>query len=459
MRRREAQVPRLAIGLAMVVAMASGARAQAPPSAGPAAGPAEGARPAQTQADDYTSYELLDPERQQFRILYDVTATTAGATHFFNPIRPGSVATDERVTDLATGAPLAFDVVAGRVARAGGVASARDDGEYIRVALASPVPANGERRIRIDKTYRDPASYTREGTTIRFRRLLGIRRNKIVLPAGYELEACNVPSQVFLEADGRVALSFVNSFPGPADLAIEARPFRAGAQPATAGAAPGGAASTPGLAAPTPGGSATEPTLAASATQLVAERAFQDREIVYFLQQPDTHAFDLFHDYTETRPGTATYVNVVRAGSRVSNPSAIDLDTGQPLVVDTLKGEAISRAKIDIGEPATAQAEAVVVRFAAVKAGTSTRLRITETYTDPARYGLVNGGLVWRRTFGRPRNAIVLPAGWSLAASSMPATVSRAPDGRIRLDFVNGRPDALDVLIRARRAATEPAAR
>ena len=28
----------------------------------------------------------------------------------------------------------------------------------------------------------------------------------------------------------------------------------------------------------------------------LSERAHQDREIVYFLQPPETHAFDLYHD-------------------------------------------------------------------------------------------------------------------------------------------------------------------
>src|SRR6185436_13823190 len=65
----------------------------------------------QTQSDDYTRYELLAPGSGKFRILYEVTATTPGATQFFNPIRKGSVASDERVVDAMTGAPLAFDVV------------------------------------------------------------------------------------------------------------------------------------------------------------------------------------------------------------------------------------------------------------------------------------------------------------------------------------------------------------
>ncbi|HWW92694.1 MAG TPA: hypothetical protein VN375_04955, partial [Vicinamibacteria bacterium] len=57
------------------------------------------------------------------------------------------------------------------------------------------------------------------------------------------------------------------------------------------------------------------------------ERAHQDRDIVYFLRDPESHAFDLYHDYTEAREGTDRYVNVVRKGSTVSNPAARILDT------------------------------------------------------------------------------------------------------------------------------------
>src|SRR5438105_8887890 len=50
----------------------------------------------QTEADEYTRYELLAPETASFRIYYEVTATTAGAKFFYNPIRKGSSASDER---------------------------------------------------------------------------------------------------------------------------------------------------------------------------------------------------------------------------------------------------------------------------------------------------------------------------------------------------------------------------
>jgi hypothetical protein len=185
----------------------------------------------------------------------------------------------------------------------------------------------------------------------------------------------------------------------------------------------------------------------------LVERARQDREIVYLLREPETHAFDLFHDFTETREGTDKYLNVVRPGSTVSNPSARILDTGETLKPEVLKGTAITAAGLDIGEgePVRPESEVVVIRFPALPLGGSLRLRISETYTDSARYRLEGDELVWDRSFGRPRNAVVLPAGWMVTASSIPATISETDDGRIRLDFVNPRPDEIAVLIKARR--------
>jgi hypothetical protein len=377
----------------------------------------------QREEDDYTRYELLAPETQQFAIVYDVTATTAGARYYFNPIRKGSEATDERVVDLMTGETLKFDVVSGGDARAGGHPAADLDTSYIRIHLPRPVPNEGEVRLRIWKTYKDPKTYYRDGDAIVFDRSLGIRRNAVVLPAGYALVACNVPSQVITEQDGRIKISFMNTGAAAAPLMIRARRG---------------------------GGSEDAPRRQPSNPRL-NERAFQDREIVYFLQQPSTHSFSLYHDYTESREGIDKYVNVVRAGSTVSNPSARILDTDEVLKVETLKGAAITAAKIDIGEAVTPQSEAVVIHFPPVKKGTSVRLRISETYTDPARYKMEGDLLVWDRALGRPRNTVILPEGWALVDSSIPAVVSQTDDGRVRLYFENNRPDEIATLVRARR--------
>jgi len=377
--------------------------------------------PPQTESDAYTRYELLAPGSAKFRIIYEVTATTPGASYYFNPIRKGSTASDEAVTDRATGKPLRFDVVGSDDARAGGVRSRDTSQTYIRVALSHPVPSDGgEARLLIEKTYEDATSYFLRGDTVVFTRPLGIKRNAVVLPTGYRLVSCNFPSQVLQEADGRVGISFWNASPAEAPLTLRAVP--------TAGLGPG----------------------RSSVASRLDERAHQNRKIVYFLQQPDTHAFDLYHDYTESRPGVSTYVNEVRAGSTVSKPSARNLDTGEDLHYEILKGDQISRAGLHVAN-ATAQSEAVVFHFPAVKPGESIRLRMFETYADTARYKIVGDELVWDRSFGRPANAVVLPAGWVLTNSSIPATVSATSDGRTRLDFINPRPDEIAVLITARR--------
>lgn len=377
----------------------------------------------QTDEDDYTRYELLAPESQQFAIVYDVTATAAGARYYFNPIRRGSEATDERVIDLMTGEPLKFDIVSGAEAKRGGHAAADPETSYIRIHLPRTVPQDGEVRLRIWKTYKDPKSYYRDGDQIVFDRSLGIRRNAVVLPGGYELVGCNVPSQVLSEPDGRIKISFMNSGAAAAPLVVRARPAR----------------------------SARASALATGKDVRLNERAFQDREIVYFLQPPETHSFSLYHDYTESREGVDKYLNVVRAGSTVSNPSARLLDTGESLRTEILKGPAIAAARIDIGEPVRPDSEVVVIHFPAVKKGQSVRLRISETYTDPARYRLDGDLLVWDRAFGRPRNTVVLPAGWVLADSAIPTVVTHTDEGRVRLYFENNRPDEIATFIRARR--------
>jgi hypothetical protein len=93
----------------------------------------------------------------------------------------------------------------------------------------------------------------------------------------------------------------------------------------------------------------------------------------------------------------------------------------------------------------------VVIPFAAVKAGESLRLRISETYTAPVSYRLEGDELIFDRSLGRPRNAVVLPSGWYCTASAEPATVSQLPDGRVRLDFWDDQPEAVDVLLKGRR--------
>jgi hypothetical protein len=186
-------------------------------------------------SDTYTRYELLAPESHQFKIYYEVTETRPGAKFHFNAIREGAEASDESVIDLATGKPLKFEVVTGaQAAEASGDKSNPQaerfsaTSKYIQVTLAHPVPARGEYRLAIIKTYKDDKSYYAEGDAIVFKRPLGIPRDSVVLPAGYEIVSSSVATQVLPEKDGRLKLAFVNpGSGGQLEVTIKARPLPA----------------------------------------------------------------------------------------------------------------------------------------------------------------------------------------------------------------------------------------
>jgi hypothetical protein len=401
---------------------------------------------AQTQyvsGDTYTRYELLAPETNSFRIFYEVTETSPGARFHFNIIRPGSEASDESVYDLATGKQLKFEVVTGAQAKTDSPSSNfNPTAQYIKVHLAHPVPARGEYRLRIDKTYKDKQSYYADGDRIVFKRGLGIPRNSVVLPPGYEIVSSSVAAQVIPEPDGRLKLAFVNPGSG-GQLEVEVVARRLPSLTTKAEKKVAGNRASP---------ASGQPTRTTTGMEII-ERANQDREILYELSEPPSHAFRITHDYTEHRAGVMHYFNVVRTGSRVSDPESIDLDSGEKLKWETLTGKQIKERKLPLPDVKD-DAEVVVTYFAQpVAKGTSVRLRLKETYTDPKSCYLDGDELIWDRTFGRLRNTVVLPPGWYLAALESPATIRTLSDGRVSVYIVNPRNDDVRVYLRARRRA------
>jgi len=379
--------------------------------------------PPQTLVDEYARFDLQAPETASFNVTYEASVTTPGARTLVDAISKGTTATNVAATDLMTGAALKTAATA----------------TAITVTLARPVPDHGQGRVRVQKTLVNAKQYARDGDGFVFSWPLTIRRASVVLPPGFAVVACNVPSQVLSDERGRILISFMHQAPGDATLVVKARPV------AAVGPAAAPKPLTNARSWEPPGQGPTE-------RARLTERAYQDRDIVYFLKEPSTNAFSLYHDYTESRPGTSTYLNVVRTGSRVSNTSAYILDTGEQLKDETLRGSAITDAKIDIGQPVTPETEVVVVHFTPVPPGQSVRLRISETYTAPQSYRLDGDDLVFERSLGRARNAVVLPPGWYLTASAFPAVISESADGTVRLDFMNGHPDSTDVYLKARRS-------
>lgn len=185
--------------------------------------------------------------------------------------------------------------------------------------------------------------------------------------------------------------------------------------------------------------------------QTFTERAYQDREILYELQAPETHAFRITHDYTVRAAGEKYYFNVVRAGSHVIEPESIDLDSGENLKWETIDGKTARERKLGVGDVRDDTEIVVTYLSRPLGAGSTNRVRLKETYVDAKSLYLDGDELVWDRSFGRLRNTVVLPLGWYLTALSSPSMIQTLPDGRVSIFIVNPRNDDVRVYLRARR--------
>jgi hypothetical protein len=178
-------------------------------------------------------------------------------------------------------------------------------------------------------------------------------------------------------------------------------------------------------------------------------RAEQDREITYWLLAPETHQFRISHDFTVDRVGQTSVHSFVRRGSTVSEAKVTLLETGEPLPTHNVTGKQVN----SLGYyPEPTEDDSVVVQADLPKAlapGESVRVRVEETYTDPERYYVKDGELVWDRTLGRPFNVVTLPPGFKLASVSVPAIISMDAEGRVACRFTNPRNDELHVVLRA----------
>jgi len=394
----------------------------------------------QSQAsDEFTLYDLLAPETHQFAIRYDVAATAPGMKVFYNIIRPGSEASNEKGFDRATGKELPFVMTDAKEAKAAGQSEADvpDATPYIKVPLPRPVTANSEFRLRILKTYKDAKSYYSQADKIVFDRSLGVKRNIVLLPADYELIGSTVPVIMDIE-NGRVKISMVNDRQDELQVRITGRKLsiaRADQQ------------KTP------PPGQQTQTAQSLPPAPEHFHRAEDDREITYWLLDPETHQFRFSHDFNIDRPGQKYAHSFVRKGSKVSPETTfIDLDSGKRLKTSIVTGKEVNTLGY---YPERSDDDDVVVQGELLKpiaAGQTARIRVMETYTDPDRYYIdKNGELVWDRTFGRPRNVLTLPEGWYLTDCSTSASIALDEEGRIQLFLNNPRNDEIHVIVHAHR--------
>ncbi len=184
-------------------------------------------------------------------------------------------------------------------------------------------------------------------------------------------------------------------------------------------------------------------------------RAEQDREIRYWLLDPQTHQFRISHDFNVSRTGQKYVHSFVRKGSIVTQSQIFDLDTGEQLKTYNVTGKDVNALGY---YPNPSPDDEVVVQAElphAIAAGESVRVRVIETYTDPVGYTVKNGELVWDRTLGRPRNEVTLPEGWMLTQVNVPAIIALDSEGLINCRFNNPRNDEIHVILKARRRAAE----
>jgi hypothetical protein len=181
-----------------------------------------------------------------------------------------------------------------------------------------------------------------------------------------------------------------------------------------------------------------------------AHRAEQDREIRYWLLDPQTHQFRISHDFNVTKAGQKSVHSFVRKGSVVSESQIYDLDSGEKLKTYNVTGKSVNALGY-YENPVADDSVAVQADLPhAIGPNESVRVRVIETYTDPVGYTVNKGELVWDRTLGRPRNEVTLPAGYMLVSSNVPTIVSLDSEGRILCRYNNPRNDELHVIVKAR---------
>jgi hypothetical protein len=176
-----------------------------------------------------------------------------------------------------------------------------------------------------------------------------------------------------------------------------------------------------------------------------------DDHTEYNLLDPSSHQFHIVYYLNQRQAGATTLLNQTRSGSEGSDVSVRDPQTGQPLKFEYKTGAELAAA----GESGRlAPAEHYIRAFLPrpVPEGGEGRVRIEKTYLDEKSYYVQGEDIVFARSLGIGRNAIVLPRGYVLASSNVAGQVVALPDGRVKVAFENINTYAADVTIRGRKS-------
>lgn len=333
------------------------------------------------------------------RVVTDTIVTDEGARMLRQPLAPGSRASKVKAVDRATGKILPSRVEPGGIV----------------VDLGRALPPRAEQRVGIEEWAEPGRMASVTGDRIIFERLLTRGRAVVVLPSGFMVSTCSLPAQIATE-DGRARVGVVNANELAETIRIEAR------------------RGTP-----------------AQVQRLATSfRAEDDRSIVYWLEDPATSRIKLALELLVTRAGQSHVYSVLRKEDNITDPISLDVDRGMELKTRIVTGTEAT-AIGDSPAPFSADARVLVADLGyAVPEGGTARVRLYQTANDPTEYKLDgHGGFRWDRFLARLHTRAVLPAGWTVGSSSHPARVSRDPQGRVVLDFVQASGDSPALVVTA----------
>jgi hypothetical protein len=175
-----------------------------------------------------------------------------------------------------------------------------------------------------------------------------------------------------------------------------------------------------------------------------------DNHTEYDLLDPSTHQFAIVYFLTERRVGATVVLNQTRSGSAGSDIAVFDPITGDPL-----KFEYLTCADLTAdGTPGRFDPQEHYIRAhlpRPVREGSEGRVKILKTYLDEKSYFSEGEDIVFTRSLGIARNAIVLPKDYNLVSSNVAAQILALSDGRLKISFEHANGYAADVTIRARK--------
>ena len=122
------------------------------------------------------------------------------------------------------------------------------------------------------------------------------------------------------------------------------------------------------------------------------------------------------------------------------------------LKAEILTGAKMKAAGIDAGgEQVAPDQEVVVTRFAPVKRGSRFGCALGNLHRATELSPRMAASSCFERSLGPPRNWLCCRRGWYLTGAVDSGRRRQTPDGLTRVDFVNGRPESVDVLLKGKK--------